>query len=286
MIKWISKSEPNPSNAIQLSKLKKEDILLLQYNNDMDILYDFNNLGFFKIRRLKKDVYPIIKNSTDPKLELLARTIYSLTKLKIKHVEAYFNKDLLFCKKYEYVGTIEKIYLDTKTSILINIYPYSDQCLPCYRIAGEAGIIPLRKMNLIEFNNLLKQCQSIQEFKQHFNFFLTYPHDFDKDMLMMTPYRSNVVDEILNGIQGLTLIQVKKYIEDSNLDYEEIKAKIEFELFKRLKNNINQNKWGALFDKKLLVDHRVDGASELIGNPNEIKKILEKICLMKGGIIV
>ena len=291
MFNWTlgSRTKSDSPNIILLSKLTKEDILLLQYNENLDITFDFNNLGFFQIRRLIMDIYPLIKDSTNPKLELLARTIYSLSKkIKIKYIELYLNKKLVFCEDYEYVATIEAIKKSESdlTRIAINIYPFSIKCLPCYRIASLGwGIIPLRRMYIDEFHQLIKQCKSLQEFKQSFNFYITYPHK-GNGLAFDNPYQLNIVDIILNGIQGITLEQARNYIEKFNMNFEAIKSKIENKLFERLKSNINQGRWGTLIDIKLLHNYTRYDEYHLIAYPDKIKETFKKICQKEGGIII
>jgi hypothetical protein len=283
------RSKSDDLNVIPLSKMKKEDILLLQYNENIDILYDFNNLGFFQIRRLKNDIYPIIKDSTNPKIELLARTIYSLSKLKIKCVEAYFNKRLLFCERCQYVATIEKNENSNSelTKIEINIYPFSDQCLPCYKIVDlKWGIVPLRKMYIDEMHRLIEQCKSLQEFKQHFDFYITYPHKGDKNLIFDNQYQLDIVYIILNGINYITLGQAENYIRKFNMNFEAIKSEIKNKLFERLRTNIDKGKWGTLIDMKLLRDYSTYDESYLIAYPDKIKETFKNICEVKGGIII
>jgi hypothetical protein len=290
MFNWFSKSKADPPTAISLSKLTKEDILFLQYNENADIIFDFNRLGFLQTKRLIKNIYPLIRDSTNPKLELLARTIYSLSKMKVKYVEAYFNQRPLFCEDCEYIATVEATKKPNSNLIRVetNIYPFSIQCLSCYKIANSGwGIVPLRKMYIDELHQLIKQCQTLQEFKQNFDFHITYPYTEDElPMFFDSSDKLNIVEIILNGAHDMTLTEAKRYIQKFNMNFEAIKSEIENKLFERLKTNINENKWGTLLDMQLLYNYSVYDESYIITYPDKIKETFKKICEKKGGIII
>jgi hypothetical protein len=287
MFKWLNKligkraDVNSSSDAIYLSKMREEDIMKLHYcRGSVKIIYDFENLNFFKIKYLAKKIYPLIKDSIDPSLDQLARTIYSLTMLPIGLVQEYFNGKSIYWPHCNYIATIEP---GNEAESIFKIYPCSIQCLPCLVKQYRMGIVPIRKMTIEEAHQIIVQCQSIDEFNQHFNFYLTHPNaKCNANWQARDDVKENIIiDMILSKYNPNPLAQFEKYIAERNLDIKHIKMWVEYELFKRLRNGIDEGKWEILFDIQLLY-HSHFNLVKIFASPQDIKNIFKSMC--GGGI--
>jgi len=284
MFKWLNKligkkADANSSpDAIYLSKMRKEDIMTLHYcRGSVKIIYDFENLNFFKIKYLIRAIYPLIKDSMDPTLDQLARTICSLSALPIGLVQKYFNGELDYWPNCDYIATIEPA---DEAKTIFAIYPCSIQGLPCVYKECRMGVVPIRKMRVEEAHRIIAQCQSIDEFHQHFNFYLTHPNA-KYHPNQQIEVNENIIDKILFKYNSYPLIQFQKCIAERNQDIKEIKMRVEYELFKRLRKGIDNGKWGILFDVQLLYCVHIQFA-KMFASPQDTKNIFKSMC---GGEI-
>jgi hypothetical protein len=282
MFKWLNKligkkADINSSpDAIYLSKMRKEDIMILHYcRGSVKIIYDFENLNFFKIKYLARKIYPLIKDSMDPTLDQLARTICSLSMLPIGLVQKYFNKELDYWPNCDYIATIEP---GDEAESIFKIYPCSIQCLPCFVKQYRMGIVPIRKMTIENAHRIIVQCQSIDEFHQHFNFYLTHPNaKYYPNRQIENKANEDIVDKILFKYNSYPLLQFQKCIAERNQDIGEIKMRVEYELFKRLRKGIDEGKWGILFDIQLLYPNHFNSV-KIFASPQNAKNIFKLMC--------
>lgn len=235
MLNWIfKKKNDHPSDKIKLSKLRKNDILLLQFNDSMDVEYDFNKISIFQIVYLISEVYPIIKDSMDPRLDKLARTIFSLSMMPYRFVEQYEQRKLYFVEEFKYFATIEPE--DGNPAVVLKIYPQSTQCLPCYIKDYGCGIIPTKKMSIEEAHAALKESKSIEEFNKYFCSYLTHPKVNIDEEIDFIAYTKSIAETF----------NMNKYPSEYKIYFENNKIEVEEKIFQKIRNEIDKGNWNIL----------------------------------------